>query len=203
MSQQKIIALDIDGVLGDWSSAYLPIVNKLLDKDINYQRCLHHDLAKTYEVTTEKMQEIAKEINNLYDIGKIPLVKGSLEATKKLRQHFDIVIVTSRPDRNKVDTHNWIKKNFGALAIKFTTGAKNPYAPDDRSSKLDACVDIGAVCLVEDNPFELMALAGKQVEPICIAHPWNSEIIEFSPKIFRGNWSEITDYLMKKYACED
>jgi hypothetical protein len=90
----------------------------------------------------------------------------------------------------------------GAVDVYFTNSARNTY-PDDLPSttKLDVCREIGAVCLVEDNPHEIEELVGSGVVPVCLAWPWNKSLVASHPHVMRGDWPQLTRYLLDKFGA--
>lgn len=77
-------------------------------------------------------------------------VDGALEALLQLKEHFDLHIVTSRQNKVKDDTIQWIDKYFSGVFSDIHLG--NHYSCEGKSrTKSEICHSIGACLLIDDS----------------------------------------------------
>ncbi len=118
---KKIVFVDMDGVIADFSAALINIKN---DPDISEQLLAQPDL-----------------IEGIFE--KLPLISGAKQAINKLHlsNKYDLFIATTAPWNNPGswrDKRLWIEQNFGDLFKKkmFVTHRKDllngHYLIDDR-----------------------------------------------------------------------
>ena len=106
----KIVFIDIDGVLAQWPGRYIRFVNQKLNE--NYVTL--PQLAKCVE---RKKQLELKEEYRLSGLKKeLDVVEGSVEFLNRLKElDYDIVLLTARPYKKFFriysDTLEWLEKN--------------------------------------------------------------------------------------------
>ncbi len=203
---KPIIVLDIDGVLADWLGWAHPRFCELLGVDVPFELLNDYDPAKSYKVTHEQFESARSFLENTYDTARVlPVVDGASDALEKLSCSFRIVLATARHKPIHKATKDWVGEYVepvtGPLDVFFTGAVSNPYAIKlPTVSKLEVCRSVGAVALVEDNPHEIRKLDGSDVEPVCIAWPWNECLTVTHPHVMRGDWGVVSMYLLRKYA---
>lgn len=201
------LVLDIDGVLADWVGWSHPRFCELLDVDLPFSCLNHYDPAKSYGVTCEEFEAARNHLECSLDTARIlPTVCGAIDALAKLSSIFCIVFATARHEALHEPTRDWLAEQveavIGPVDVFFTGAIGNPYAIQLPSiSKLDICHQLHAVALVEDNPHEIAAFVGSDVEPVCIAWPWNACLTDTHPHIMRGDWPTVAAYLLDKYGA--
>ena len=106
-----IVGVDVDGVLGEQIP---PLLRKV-------QTAKHIGMGLMKENITEWAfsfdgTDIAREMEEaLLDgtfVCAMPAVEGAASALKALREHFHIVVATSRPIITQRETSEWLRKNF-------------------------------------------------------------------------------------------
>lgn len=202
---KPVVGLDIDGVLANWDEVAHPVYCKHLGLN-PLMECVYYDLRKRYGISSERFAEVHPLVQQECDPTTLPMVDGACEALKQLSAMFLLVLVTARHAGIHEVTRQWVARHLepttGPVEIYFTGAVNNTYPVDlPLITKLDTCHDLGAVCLVEDNPHEIAALAGSDVEPVCIAWPSNKCLIATHPHIMRGDWPTIAAYLLDKYGA--
>jgi uncharacterized HAD superfamily protein len=119
-------------------------------------------------------------------------VKGALEAMKKLKKNFNLVVVTSRSNQNAPKTLSWLAAHFPDVFddVRFTS------MWGDKASivKAKLCKQIGAGYLVDDNLQHCKLAAEEGIQPLLFGdYGWNSgptpkEVIRVK------NWQEVLEY---------
>jgi len=103
-------------------------------------------------------------------------------------------LVTSRHDLLVPDTLLWAKGllDLDAEDVYFSQSAGYIYGGGDgRLSKLELTRQIGAVCLIDDNPHEFVDWPHDEIMAICYAQPWNRDVRDIDPRIHRLGWLDI------------
>ena len=204
---RSVIAVDVDGVLADWHKWSHPVYCELLGVTVAHEECVHYDPTLTYGVTREEFARVHPVVSAMCDTAGLPAVDGVEDALRQLSRVFRIVPVTAREGALHDTTRQWVGRVVepivGPTEVYFAAGANNPLATPNAPSvsKLDICRQIDAVCLVEDNPSEVAAIYRSGVEPICIAWPWNQSLVETHPDVMRGDWAQVSAYLLDKYGA--
>lgn len=106
----KIVFVDIDGVLAQWPGRYIQFVNQKLNE--NYVTL--PQLAKCVE--RKKQLELKEEYRSCGLKKELDVVDGSVEFLNRLKElDYDIVLLTARPYKKFFriysDTLEWLEKN--------------------------------------------------------------------------------------------
>jgi 5'(3')-deoxyribonucleotidase len=105
MDTEKILYIDMDGVLVDFQSAYSKLTAEERAK-YNPENLLDHKAA--YD-----------EVPNIFS--RMEPIEGAIAAYEKLSQAYDTYILSTAPWENSTawsDKLNWVKKHLGRVAYK-------------------------------------------------------------------------------------
>lgn len=108
--------------------------------------------------------------------------------------------ITSRPNKFKDKTINWISNNFGNVFEKIVHSS-DFHKDNKKLSKKDLCLKFDLDILIEDNPEYALNCSEAGVFVFLLDKPWNQR---FEDKkcynIYRvDNWKEILGKLQKIY----
>ncbi len=184
------IAVDIDDVLGDFTSNFILFHNnkygtKLEKKDFfsyQYPMILGVSEQETrYRIDNFYMSDYFKEI--------IP-VSGSVETISSLKElGYNFFIVTGRKYSLIQETREWVSKNFGGMFsdIHHT----NSYHPEgERIKKSKVCLELNAQIIVEDDLMHIKDCSLNGIKVLAYDNPWNRDILPKGVvRVF--NWNEI------------
>lgn len=198
---KKIIAVDIDGVLADWVGSAIPILNDILETNITIQDDVSFSLHEAFGVSKKRMENAIDELYDIITVKDLKPVIGSQDAISLLSKNFKIIAITARPSNFHQLTKEWVKDHFGdEIEVMLGRAQGNSIGAGlHLNPKVDICKSNKVICLVEDNPDEILGLRGTQTEPLCHMWPWNTQIIDY-PEIPRGNWNYLKEYILEKYV---
>ena len=133
-------------------------------------------------------------------------IAGAYEQLKRLKEHFELHVVTARPHHIREATIEWLNKHYPDLFSDFHFG--NLYGLEGvRKRKSQMCKEIGAVCLIDDSAGYALDCAANKVHVLLFGNyawntsdEWNREISEHSDFVDRvQNWDQAANLLMGKF----
>jgi len=169
---KQTIAFDIDEVLADYALALQQHAKKTASITIEDHHFkapgpywhYHEQLFSQHGITKEHEQRAIHESLN-DDIHNIVPVKGAIDAIRHLSKHYKIVLITARDPKMHEKTELWLKKHFDGLYDELHV-LGNFKVIDNPKSKGQACDEVGASWLIDDNPEHCESAASYGVTPI-------------------------------------
>lgn len=144
-----LIAVDIDDVLNDFVGSMAEFHNK------NYGTNLKREDFKTYhlrETLESDEKEISRRLGEFADssLGGLKPTEDSVEVVRELSKIHKLVVITSRAEKRREITRNWISSNFSDSfsEIYFAT---NHYTGVGNKQKHEVCKDLGVGIMIEDS----------------------------------------------------
>lgn len=167
-----MIAVDVDGVLGDTHTAIAPV---LLDK--HGVHVTAEDIVR-YDFDVVEGVKIGPIIWAAFDdeafVAQMPVLEGSAQMLNALAKIGRVVIVTARPPHADDWTRSWLSKNtltFDELIIS-SEGAKS------------SC---GAHVLIDDYLGNIVEfLENTDGSAVLLSRPWNRDRDELAPWLENG-----------------
>lgn len=183
----KKIALDLDGVVFDSENLYR-VYTEIYDTDIHKKNTIIDNAERTFQKRYNWPQP---ELDQFYkDNSEIiqktaNIMPGADIVIKKLKQNFDLIVVTSRNDAETAIA----KEKFKELGID------NIKVFNKEQHKIDRLLAENADYIIDDDPNICMNAAKNN---ICALYFKNnaSNKIEKENVINVNNWGEIYKYLM-------
>jgi uncharacterized HAD superfamily protein len=177
------IALDIDGVVLDFVSAFC-IVCEREGYCLKYEQITEYHMGKVLGVDDEEFYRL---LDMTYESSLIGPYPGAVEGIRSLRDAgWKIWFVTSRPDRIRDETIATLE----AAAIAYD---RLIFA--DAKRKADHVTGVKAV--VEDSLEEAHELESNGFSVIMFRHPWNAAgENRYSGISWVGSWSELVPVVL-------
>lgn len=144
MSRPRVL-LDCDGVLADFVSAALVIVNNLFNTANVPADVTQFDIAASLGLTNEQSAKMKRAIGSWPRLAAgLTVFQGAVDGVRRLREVADVYIVTSSWDSNETweyDRKAWLKRWFdiGHHEIVFTAAkylVSGDVLVDDKTSTL-------------------------------------------------------------------
>lgn len=110
----KCVLLDVDGVLADFVSRYLDLVEEVTGRRYTHADVTEFDIGKALGFTPEQSKTIASGIRTGFASSLEPL-PGAIDAVKRLREVAEVYIVTS--PWNSCET--WMSERERWLRVHF------------------------------------------------------------------------------------
>ena len=155
------IGIDIDGVIADFVSSFLPLINKYCECKI--EDIINYDFGKNINIKDSENEKLWREVEKKNIYKELALIKGSKSALKKLVGKNEVVIISSRKQKAEIETLKWLKRH--GMPFKKLELASNI---KEKVAKMSTC-DI----VIEDS-LEIARMVGSKGVPVLLFdYPWN------------------------------
>ncbi len=195
---KPVAAFDVDGIFLDFMGYLLPYANAKLGTDLTYDQIIWFDPAASFDVSTAVFKRIHDDFHlEVFRHDDMPIIAGSTEALQLIQTEFELVFLTAAQEHLVEVRTELLTRTFPGSTVHFTNGHGTILDHNSkRVSKLEKALELGAVCMVDDNPHEAEAWDTDQVQLICFAQPWNASILTTHPHIPRLDWPGILALLL-------
>lgn len=134
-SRRPRVLVDCDGVLADFMSSALRIINRELDSDHMLDDVTEFDFAKALGLSAEDAARVRRAIGNEPRLAAgLGVLAGATDGMRALRSVADVYIVTSSWDSNETwefDRKAWLRHHFNIRHHEIAfTAAKHICAGD-------------------------------------------------------------------------
>ena len=192
---KPVLAVDVDDVLTPFAINFLKRFNE--QHNTNHK---HEDL-KSYSFIkdlygTEDNDDVEPYITEFIhwaaNNGAV-IDEAAVQALRKLEDHYEIVVITSRHPDVYETTKSWLQKQLPSLfkEVHFIR------ARGTKTSKPQICQEIGAKILVDDHPDHLKDCARYGVQGLMFGdYFWNRDA-ELPTNVSRvKDWNEVLEVLL-------
>jgi len=157
MSEKIKLAVDCDDTIISYSQEYLAYLGMKVGRNYNIadfkttQWPLHAGLTK------DVFDSHVRDFFHTDDYLKLPPIPGARDSLLKLKELYELHVVTARPDFVIEHTQNSINLFFpNVFSDIHYTNTVTPKPGAIVRSKSDICKHIGAFTIIEDNPGEAL-----------------------------------------------
>ncbi len=189
---KRNIAVDFDDVVAGFNEAYIPHHNtEYVSPPMLYETAHTYDLTELYGVDMPTMiQRIRRFCHDFHS--EIKPHDGADAALEKLKERYELHIVTSRCETLTNITTEWLRefdllKHFTGLHFTNSFGTAHP---ERTRSKLEVCRAIEAVALLEDAPGNALAVAEGDIRVLMPQRPWNKNVRHNLVRHYQ-HWEEV------------
>lgn len=195
---KKTIAVDIDDVI----SAQNENMRLYANKKYGHSHTLEDYLAEgsywgywggVWGVSDEEQERRVQEYNHSGQLGRQAVVPGAVTAIKKLKERFNLIIITSRSDEHFEETHQWLAKHFKSAFqhVHFASVWDN----GEKTSKANICRAVGAGYLIDDNAEHCNLAAEAGIKPLLFGiYGWNRTEPMHKNVTRVKDWQEVLGY---------
>ncbi|HLD02704.1 MAG TPA: hypothetical protein VJC07_03335 [Candidatus Nanoarchaeia archaeon] len=190
------IGVDLDEVLGSFAESFLAYHNgkyRTFYKPSDFREFQMH---RTLQISK---QEELKRILDFYkspNFRDMPPIPGSQEATRVLRRHHELFVITGRHDQAAEETRRWLMEHFPR---RFSGLYLTNYNHDNGSgAKAKVCNNLGVDVYVDDGLEYALECARPGRHVLLPDRPWNqAELPHGVRRVF--SWEEITRLLSRSH----
>ena len=189
-SVMPLLSIDIDNVLSDTDTVIRQVAYDHTNGRVrlDYEDVVAFDYRECKDKRGNSMS--TPEWNAIHDAvmvnhaAEFAPLDGAIDAVTRLADHFNLLIVTSRPQHVAEITQRWLAtQGFPDHELLFSEpGGKHVAGP-----KPDFAVD--------DDREQAYAFHFADVRAILFAHPWN-KVGPYSPIERVGDWEQICEILL-------
>lgn len=185
-----IIAVDLDGVLGDQVNPVLEKLNKKFRLNLTKKDIVAWD---TKIAATSIDVEIEQALLDEDYVQNMPPIDGAKDAIDLLRKNHTVFIASHRPEETEAVTREWLESNFDITDFVNTRG------------KGKASID--ADLLIDDRIENINDFSRcRERRAILFDQPWNrdrrkiNDLYETGLVNWANSWSEILEIINRKHS---
>jgi len=172
------IALDIDGVIIDFVSAFIRTVRERLGFELKYEQIYCHEITQVLGLPKDDVKSLLSETLMRNDF---QLISGAKDAITRLNDEHHLFIVTGRDSCFEKQT----KAILSFHGIAYESLYFSEYL---KKHEVATHFDV----FVEDSLEEALSLTQRGAEILLFHHPWNSQTLNVRNIVKRvHNWDEI------------
>lgn len=186
------IGIDLDEVIADYIGGFLDWYNQGNERSIRREDILSYNLWENdfFRWTKEDAVRYVDEFNESGLLEEIGLIECVNEVIERLREDFDLYVITSRREDLRERTERFLNKYFDGVfkGVVFTS----EFDDENRRSKADVCYELGLDYMIEDNKNFAKECVEKGIKVLLFDRPWNRGFeIEGVNRVF--GWGEVLD----------
>jgi uncharacterized HAD superfamily protein len=149
--KKPTIAVDIDDVLAAETEFIIEFSNKHFGHNLTREEYTEH-WGDLWGVDLEEVERRAELIHESGNVSSYPLIEDGRAVLEHLKKHYRLVILTSRRDRLRQETLDWLDQHFPGLFDEVQFTGFFDTLNDDRHllTKADLLLEMGADYLIDD-----------------------------------------------------
>lgn len=193
--KSKRIGFDFDEVLMNFCDPLRLYSNNIDRTNLQGEHYTSYDLSKTWKCTPE---EATKRVIDFYysehHFNALP-VEGAVEGIKILKEDYDLFVITSRPEKIREITTDWLDKYFPNMFEEIhLTNLFYSEGENKICSKKEVCLELGLEAFVDDALHYAYDVSSAGIPVLLYNTPRNQGMVE--PPIMRvHSWQDIVDKL--------
>jgi 5'(3')-deoxyribonucleotidase len=191
---RPIIAVDIDDVLFPFVDGIAHHHNLIRGTNLTVHDFVTFDFTKVWGGNDEETEVIIQgflENDNLH----LQPVEGAKEALARLKEDFDVVLVTARNEYFEAQTVKWLRRHLPDLFVNVAF-AGNPHDGRSFRSKGEICRELNARLLIDDYPVNLHSAVSYGVDGILFgSKPWSVLDDGSSTVAACADWNAVIEYI--------
>lgn len=201
--KRPVIAVDVDDVLAAHAQAFVDFSNQrwgtnLTVDDYNDDWSILWGLDRAID---EHRQEIAERASafRLHSTVTMPHEASAHDVLLRLKDRYDLIIVTARQQQIKGETLAWIKEKFPGIFQEdriFFTGFYDTIRKDSAvKTKGDILKSLGADYLIDDQPKHCNSAMELGIQGLLYGnYAWQTTEPVHDGVVRVADWSEVEDY---------
>ena len=194
--EKEIIAIDIDDTVAETVQVFIEWFNKKNNTNFSYNEMNKGNYNLSYlKIKEENLEQTFEAFHKSKEYESIKPIKGAVKSLSKLKEKYELIAITARPENWAEKTEKFINLHFPSLFSKiyYTTIMERKV----RIKKSDICKKIGAKIIIEDSYNNGIECALEGIKSILIDMPWNRKEDYSHDNIeYTKNWEEIEELLL-------
>lgn len=192
---KPVIVCDIDDVVFPFIDGMVTHYNSHYDAALTAEDYVSFDFTDVWGGTQEEANNIVEEFLNT-DMLHLEPKAGVVEAFTKLKQDFDIVMVTARNGVFEENTTLWLRTHLSDL-FSHAIFVGNPHDGRPYRSKGEICKELGAVLIIDDHPGNVMSGVEAGTDGVLFGDKsWTVDGAAQHPEVKHcHNWEEVLEFI--------
>lgn len=170
------IGVDLDGVISDFVSTFIRVVDEKYGVKLDPSQIYVHDLFLVLGITEDDALSLILETLSR----DLDVFEGAREALVQLKTNHEIIIITARPAQTYEMTKKWLEQ-------KNIPHDKLHYLVEGNKHQKELGLDV----FVDDHLKEIIRFYGKAKKLIIFDHPWNKSLNVLRLFERAKNWNEV------------
>lgn len=173
------IALDIDGVIVDFVSSFIPVLKEEYNYDLKSEDVYCHDISQVLALHKDEVNQL---IHKTLTKNNFNLIPGARDGVDYIHKNHRLRLVTGRSEKYR----NFTEKLLEEKGIHYEKLIFSPYLEKHQ-------VDFHFDLFVEDSVDEAVSLShARGVKILLFNQPWNAKTLNIKNAVKRVyNWDEI------------
>lgn len=196
--EKVIVAVDLDDTLVEFAQPFFDWHNRRYDTDLSLQ-----DLARTrylFDAWGGTVEEAAERVPRFFrevDILSIDPIAGAVECLQRLRDRYQLTVVSARDPNFAAVTEKWIEKHFAGVFDRVILGIGHSERGEGSTTKADVLLDLGASVLVDDQIAHLTPVANEGIRTLLFGrYPWNEAKPPPAGGVHVEDWLQVCGVLL-------
>jgi 5'(3')-deoxyribonucleotidase len=195
---RKIIAVDIDDVLASINETMRLFINEYYganhtseDYAVDGQYWGYWE--KIWNVSDEEGKQRYEAFIRSDAFRQAATHEGAVDVINRLKQNYELVVVTAREDFHVEGTHMWLNQQFGDTfkRVEFVP----LWSTDRKFTKGEICKVIGAGYLIDDNVEHCNLAAEEDVQALLFGeYGWNRNQKLHKDVLKVKDWHAVAEY---------
>lgn len=198
MNKKRLtVAVDIDEVLSDHAEAFIEFSNKFYGTNNTIDDYSEH-WGELFKIQNEEVARLANEAYKNSSLLSLNHKVNSEQVLSKLKQKYDLVVVTSRKTMLRDDTLAWLDKRYAGIFkdVHFAGIWDKVTDSSFHATKKEMVQKLGASILIDDQPKHCEAVADAGIQAILFGdYTWNKNYKPHKNLIKLHDWTAVGDYL--------
>jgi 5'(3')-deoxyribonucleotidase len=193
---KKTIAVDVDDVLAAESEFVIAYSNKHWGHELTLED-YQENWGEMWDVDIDEVERRAAELHMPGLPTSYRLIEGAVDGLGTLKEHYNLVILTSRRDVVRDETLVWLNDVFnGVFSEVHFTGFWDTISPDSHLlTKGELAKQIGADYLIDDQPKHCFAAAEAGIESVLFGDYAQSRGLRLPKGVTRcQDWAAVLGY---------
>eukprot|EP01086_Lenisia_limosa_P015528 TRINITY_DN5028_c0_g1_i1.p1 TRINITY_DN5028_c0_g1~~TRINITY_DN5028_c0_g1_i1.p1 ORF type:complete len:201 (-),score=37.73 TRINITY_DN5028_c0_g1_i1:9-611(-) len=196
--EKQVLAVDVDEVLVPFVENMSTFLNREFKTETTIEDYFSYEFDKVWKCSVDECQVKVNAYLQSEDFRSSKPIDGAREALTKLKEHYTLVVVTSRLSSLKDFTEKWLEQHFPGLFEQALFG--NHYGEGKRRKKSEMCMQVGAKMLIDDCLKYAIDCNDANIKCVLFdrnnSYPWNDsdDLPELTTRA--TSWTEITNLLL-------
>ncbi|GEM_PF-4689914 len=178
-NKKPILIFDFDDVLVDVTRGFLRFYKQKQGLEAEYEK-IETDLALLLNITEDEELRLWDRFFESEEYLSILPHSQALKTLEKLREKFDLIILTNRVDRFRQSAIKWIERHLPGYFSKVLFSVD---FPEGKQSKGAICAELAVELLVDDEPKNILSCVDHNIPVVIYDCPWNRKLHRDIPRI--------------------
>ena len=179
LEKKPVIVFDFDDVIIDVTKGFLQFYKDKGEFAGDFEK-IETDISLLMKITQEEELKLWDRFFDSEEYLSLLPNPHVLEVLEKLKERFELVILTNRVNRFRESAMSWIKRHLPDYFSKVLFALD---FPEGKRSKGQICSDLGAILLIDDEPKNIFSCIEHSIPVVVYDSPWNRKLPRELPRI--------------------